>query len=235
MGEDFHILRYDGRGQGKSDCPEGIYHLDDQVEDLFALLEKYQIGNCALVGLSNGGRVALRFADLHSEMVWALAIADTYANPSRALKLKISSWLAAHEIGGALHRFDVATPWIWSESMIENSPELIEFYRQRAALMPEQVVYGLISGALEGQVNVENIVCPVLLMVGQEDILTTQKNHDELFKLMMAHGIDCQSATVAGGHASLIEHPEIMGEWVRPFLNNIWEHRNERLQLGIFS
>ncbi|MBY0415928.1 MAG: alpha/beta hydrolase, partial [Bdellovibrionales bacterium] len=111
--EKYKFLRYDCRGQGKSPRPESIYHLSDHVEDLRGLLLKLDLGKIVLVGLSNGGRVALEYARLFKEDLVGVVACDTYDEPTPMIKAKLGSWLAAFETGGGLHRFDVATPWIW--------------------------------------------------------------------------------------------------------------------------
>ena len=55
----FTLLRYDMRGQGESEAPEGPYPPRAHAEDLLALLDEAKLSRPALVGLSNGGSVAV--------------------------------------------------------------------------------------------------------------------------------------------------------------------------------
>jgi 3-oxoadipate enol-lactonase len=187
------------------------------VTDLEHLLEKLEITNVVLVGLSNGGRIALEFARRfnHAEKkIRAVVACDTYDNPSPLLKAKLRSWLWAHEESGPLHRFDIATPWIWGEETFKEKEELIMSYREKAGLVLDHVVKNLILGALETDIAIGEIDCPVLLIAGTEDLLTPVFYHEEMQK-KLKHG---ELVKVKAGHASLIERPGIMDKAIVPWL-----------------
>jgi 3-oxoadipate enol-lactonase len=67
------VIRYDLRGYGASTLPEGPY---SHVDDLLALIDFLGANPAHLVGLSLGGRVALRVAAQHPEAVRSLTLAD---------------------------------------------------------------------------------------------------------------------------------------------------------------
>jgi 3-oxoadipate enol-lactonase len=67
------VIRYDMRGYGGSSVPEGAY---SHTEDLLALIDFLGAHPAHLVGLSLGGRVALRVAAQHPEVVRSLTLAD---------------------------------------------------------------------------------------------------------------------------------------------------------------
>jgi pimeloyl-ACP methyl ester carboxylesterase len=63
------VVRYDLRGHGRSDGPRGPY---SDVRDLGRLLGELGIERCALVGCSEGARIAIDFALEHPEAVDAI-------------------------------------------------------------------------------------------------------------------------------------------------------------------
>lgn len=215
--EKFQILRYDCRGQGKSPKPDNIYHLDDHVEDLLAVLDKHELQNIILIGLSNGGRIALEFSRRFSEKVKACVACDTYDIPTPMMKAKLGSWLAAYEQGGGEHRFDIATPWIWGEEVFNDKNELLLSYRTRAGDIPGHVVRGLILGAMETSIDLTEISCPVLFIAGREDVLTPVFIHEK----MLTKTKNAELKVAPGGHASLIERPGIMDTHIVPWLETI--------------
>lgn len=212
----FRVLRYDCRGQGLSPKPNSIYTLEEHVLDLEHLLEKLDITHFILVGLSNGGRVALEFARSFKKThpPKAIVACDTYDNPSPLLKAKLRSWLHAHEESGPLHRFDIATPWIWGEDTFRDKEELILSYRDKAGLTMDHVVRNLILGALETNIDISEIECPVLLIAGAEDLLTPVFYHEDMLGKLK----DGEMMTVKGGHASLLERPVIMEKNILPWI-----------------
>jgi 3-oxoadipate enol-lactonase len=210
----FQVLRYDCRGQGGSDKPESIYTLDDHVSDLEDLIKHYQLEKIILIGLSNGGRIAMEFAIRHPEIVKALVAMDTYDEPTPMLKAKLNSWKMAHDVGGPLHRFDIATPWIWGEEVFNSKHELLLSYRDKAATLRPHVVKSLIDGALQTTIDLTKLKTKTLLICGEEDLLTPPFNHQK----MLAKLIDGKLIIVPGGHASVIERPNIMEKFILPWL-----------------
>ncbi len=63
----FQVLRFDTRGHGESDAPEGAYSLDLLTADAVGLLDALNIKTVHFVGLSMGGMIgqclALDYAD----------------------------------------------------------------------------------------------------------------------------------------------------------------------------
>ncbi len=215
--EHFSILRYDCRGQGGSPKPESIYSLEDHVLDLKNLLEEINIDNIILLGLSNGGRIAMEFSIRFPKMVKALVALDTYDEATPMLAAKLNSWKVAHEIGGPLHRFDVATPWIWGEEFFNHKNELILSYREKASGLKSHVVKGLIEGALESFIDLTKLEVQTLLVVGKEDLLTPVFNHEK----MIAKIRNGKLLIVEGGHASVLERPNIMEKNILPWLMEV--------------
>lgn len=209
----FVVLRYDCRGQGASPKPNSVYRLEDHVLDLEHLLQKLGITNFILVGLSNGGRIALEYAR-RFKTPKAVVACDTYDKASPLLKAKLRSWLLAHEESGPLHRFDIATPWIWGEETFRDKEELIMSYRDKAGLTLDHVVKNLILGALETDIDVTEIDCPVLLVAGTEDLLTPVFYHEDMLA-KLKHG---ELVKVKAGHASLLERPTIMEKDILPWI-----------------
>lgn len=70
---EFRAIRYDLRGFGASTVPQGPYSHSD---DLLALLVSLEAAPAHLVGLSMGGRYALRFALDHPGAVKSLTLID---------------------------------------------------------------------------------------------------------------------------------------------------------------
>src|SRR5438309_3568751 len=58
----FKVLRFDTRGHGASDAPEGEYTLDMMAYDVHGLLQGLGVERCHWVGLSMGGMIGQTFA-----------------------------------------------------------------------------------------------------------------------------------------------------------------------------
>lgn len=217
----YHILSYDPRGLGKSEkAKDNSYSLNDHVNDLEGLLQKHEIKKCHLFGLSNGGRVALKFAISNRERVISVSVSDTYFTVSELLKLKLNSWYEAQKNGGGLLRFDVATPWIWGESLVQKRPELVQYYRERANTIDSDVALGLIEGAMSGEISPSEVKFPLQILVGNEDLLTPASYHEKFYQQLQRQ--DCEYALLSGGHGAPLEYPFQFAKRVHAFIQKLY-------------
>jgi len=65
------VVRYDVRGFGRSSRPSGTY---SDAEDLLGLIEHLKIDDACLLGVSNGGRIALDFVTVYPSRVCGLIL-----------------------------------------------------------------------------------------------------------------------------------------------------------------
>ncbi len=70
----FRVIRYDVRGYGKSDRPKSNF---SDYKDLYSLLSHLGLRTTHIVGVSNGGRIALDFAVEYPQMVRSLVLVGT--------------------------------------------------------------------------------------------------------------------------------------------------------------
>lgn len=68
---DFHTIRYDRRGYGKSPAPTTWYY---ETDDLATLLHHLKVARAVLVGSSHGGELSIDFTLAHREMVQQLVL-----------------------------------------------------------------------------------------------------------------------------------------------------------------
>lgn len=240
--EFFHVLRYNCRGQEQ--LPQKLFQsaenrpitLTDHVDDLKELVKRIlnqlpDVGAVFFVGLSNGGRIVLKASEDHhfveSVKLKSVVAMDTYDELTPLLHLKLKSWLQASLVGGALHRFDVASPWIWGETFFKEKEEVILSYRQKIVESGKSEtsmdVVGLLSGALknespEDRVDLSKVLLPVLLIVGDEDLLTTPNKHQEMMGIIKNGTLKIIQKM---GHAGLIENPMLMKNEIVPYIKAI--------------
>ena len=73
----FHVLALDQRGHGDTEwAKDGAYAIDDHVGDIAAFHDRLDLGPVVLIGLSMGGRNAIRFTSLHPGKVEKLVVVD---------------------------------------------------------------------------------------------------------------------------------------------------------------
>ena len=73
------LVRYDMRGHGLSDAPEGDYFMGDLVADAAGLMDALGFRDAIFVGLSIGGVVAQGLAAERPDLVRAVVLSNTAA------------------------------------------------------------------------------------------------------------------------------------------------------------
>lgn len=79
----FRLVRYDERGCGLSDWDIGRFSFDDWVDDLEAVVDAAGLERFSLLGISQGGPVAIAYAVRHPERVSRLVLLGAYAQGRR--------------------------------------------------------------------------------------------------------------------------------------------------------
>jgi 3-oxoadipate enol-lactonase len=73
------IIRYDMRGHGKSDAPDGPYTMGQLISDAEAVCDAVSVRDAVFVGLSVGGMIAQGLAVKRPEIIRALVLSNTAA------------------------------------------------------------------------------------------------------------------------------------------------------------
>jgi pimeloyl-ACP methyl ester carboxylesterase len=94
-------IRYDQRGYGRSPLPQGSW---SDARDLIGLLEDLGIQRAALVGVSQGGQIALELAVARPDLVDALVLVGA-GLPGHAWSAQVQACLAAED--AAVRRGDL--------------------------------------------------------------------------------------------------------------------------------
>lgn len=79
----FHLVRYDERGCGLSDWDISRFRFTDWVEDLETVVDALGLDRFPLLGISQGGPVAIAYAVRHPERVSHLVLLGSYARGRR--------------------------------------------------------------------------------------------------------------------------------------------------------
>lgn len=218
LAQRFQVIRYDLRGFGKSalPTPEAYSHVDD----LAALLDRLEIPQAYLVGLSKGGAVAIDFAITHPARVGALVLIDTVLGGFHwsaegsardalvwqkagegGIQAAKESWLAHPLFEPAQRQPSVAARL----SQIVNEYSGWHFVNAN----PER---GLEPPAAE---RLKELGMPVLALVGEQDIPDFRQISE-----VISHQVPQTRKMVipAAGHMSNMEAPELVTQAVMEFL-----------------
>lgn len=167
----FRVLRYDMRGHGGSDAPEGPYTLEMLAEDAVGLLDALGTDAVHFVGLSIGGMIGQALALNHASRLNSLVLCDTSAIMPDEAKPILQQRIAAARQNGMAEQVDgTLERWFTPEYLKANPPE-VEMIRQQIQSTSLAGYIGC-SEALRGLNYLERlpeITLSTLVVVGEED------------------------------------------------------------------
>jgi 3-oxoadipate enol-lactonase len=97
--QDYQVITYDLRGHGLSEAPDHLTSIDLFADDLDQLLHFLGLRKAAVIGLSLGGRIAMRFSLKYPRQVQALILADAQSEtpPESAERFRNLAQVARRE------------------------------------------------------------------------------------------------------------------------------------------
>lgn len=214
FGKNYHVIRYDTRGHGRSSSPAGPYTLAQLGGDVLALMDYLSISHAHFCGLSMGGLTAQWLGVYAHDRMDKLVIANSAARVGTA-----DGWgqraRAAREEGLAGIADGAAGRW-FTPDFIAREPErvaaLVETMRQGSADGYAACCEALAVADLRDKI--QTIPNATLIIAGSQDPVTTII--DAAF--MQQKIKDAATVTLAASHISNIEAPEAFNQALATFL-----------------
>jgi pimeloyl-ACP methyl ester carboxylesterase len=223
LADEFTVVSYDRRGNGRSPAPTGwtTTSPEEQADDAAALLTALGIGPAAVFGTSSGGTFALCLLVRHPDSVRGLILHepglyalvddfDAVRGPVRAL---VDEATAAGGPAAAVERF-----WRYvagDDSWDGLTPALRERLRAAARTFVE-VELGTYERYLPGEETLSVLSAPLYLIVSEDSRPVFTKIACRLGQRL---GLDV--AISAGGHAAYHDHAEDLADLLRPILRRV--------------
>ena len=213
----FHVLRYDLRGHGKSDLPDGEWSLDDFVGDLVALLDSRGIAAAHVVGFSLGGLIVQKLALDHPERVKRLVILSAIAGRTEEEREKVRQRLRNVENDDVETNIALGVERWFSPEFRRNHPDLVQqridtylATNRRGYLNAHRV---FVTSDLADELH--RIDRPTLVMTGEFD-----PGSNARMARFMHQAIAGASLEILPGlrHAVLVEAPQVVAEKLDAFL-----------------
>ncbi len=218
----YRCIAYDFLGHGGSSLSGGEYSLEDEAENLQALMSQWGASPAHLVGLSMGGMVNLRLALAHPEDVLSLALLDTSAEEEVAERRPQYEALApAARARGMESVVDAVVPSFFSPGFMQPNPEPVTAFRR-------QLIDSNIDGIEQATKavtrrtsvldSISRIKVPTLVIVGSEDISTTPDKAQHIAEAISGARLE----TIPGaGHMTPLEQPERVSQLLSGFLSAV--------------
>jgi pimeloyl-ACP methyl ester carboxylesterase len=223
LADEFAVVSYDRRGNGRSPRPPGwsATSAAEQADDAAALLAALDLSPAAVFGTSLGGVIALclllrhpqmvRGAILHEPAFWPLF--DDPEEVKRTVGARIAEGMRSGGPREAIERFHrfVGSDANWDSL----DPELRERVRAGANIYFD-VDRVAMATYLPDDPTLAGIATPIQLLVGEHSLPFFAQAAGRL-----ATRLRVKITSTAGTHFGYLDHPVELAETVRPFLRAV--------------
>ena len=213
----YRVLRFDTRGHGGTDAPEGAYSLDQLAEDTRALLQALGIARTHFIGLSMGGFIGQILALTYPQMLQSLVLCDTTSRvPPDAKPMWDERIRAAQAHGMEPHVEPTIGRWL-TAPFREQRPDVVDRVRAMIRATNPAGYIGCCHAIamLDLTDRLQAIAAPTLVIVGEEDpgtpVTASRTIHE---RIKGSELIILKSAS----HLSNMEQPEAFNRAVTTFL-----------------
>ena len=215
LGKYFKVLRYDQRGHGMSEAPEGRYAFATLLADVIALMNVLAIRRAHFCGLSLGGATALGLAQQHPDRIDRAIVCDSPCMSTPASAKQWEERMAAAKIGGMAALVEPTLQRWFPAEVYAANPSGVAKVRDMVLSTPINGFIGCCAALADHNFRsaVASVTRPVLFMVGEKDPpnAVMREMHKELD--------GSQFIELAGaGHISNIEQPDAFTRALEKFL-----------------
>ncbi|MFH1803305.1 MAG: 3-oxoadipate enol-lactonase [Pseudomonadota bacterium] len=211
----FRVVTYDARGHGLSGIGDQDYSIDLHARDLMALFDHLGIKQAMICGLSVGGLIAQKLAELAPARVRGLILCDTAPKIGDA-----AGWNArieAIEKGGITVLADAIMERWLSPDFHKNRPAETALYRDMLVRTPVAGYVGTCKAIRDADLGeqAKRLAVPVLCICGTLDLATPPD-----LVIAMANCIPgAKMALIDGaGHLPCLEKPDELSRLIDGFI-----------------
>ena len=221
LASQYRLIVFDNRGVGQTSAPNTPYSIRQMAEDAAGLLDAIGLSGVHVAGHSMGGQIAQELALAHPERVRTLMLLSSCARIDERGKAVIESWGELPRLVDAVTGLRLSFPWIYT-SHFYATPGAIERVIEEVfsnPFPPTPAGIYLQSRAItsfDTTTRLDQIKCPTLVVVGNEDILSGLP-----FSEQLARGIRGSQLSVLEkcAHGLPTESPEATAAAMLDFLS----------------
>lgn len=217
----FSCVAWDARGYGASDDYEGPLEFDDFISDVLRVLDYFGVQRAHLVGLSMGGRIAMRVALLHPSRIATLTLVDTHEgfeafSPEQrqafvdSRRAPLLAGKEPRDIADAVAR-TLVSPNARPEHLQQLVDSIAVLHKESYIKSLQATVAQVVLG------DISAIRAPAHFIVGADDQLTPIAMHREMAEKMGGSPV---SVLPDAGHLSNIENAQAFNAaaltWLMP-------------------
>jgi non-heme chloroperoxidase len=190
--------------------------MDDAADDLNELLDKLEISDCAVAGVSIGGYIALSFWSKYPKRVRQLVLANTRARADNDTEKRgRDEMIAAIQQHGPEILPDRMLPRLLKPNAAANVVRAVRTMIEQANGTASAYAVMAMRDRADFSATVHKIDCPVLVVTGEQDVIIRAEDSRD-----MAAAIPGARFVLVpdSGHLSNMENPQAFNRALLDFI-----------------
>ncbi|WP_040495381.1 alpha/beta fold hydrolase [Ilumatobacter nonamiensis] len=225
----YQAIALDNRGAGRSDKPHTPYSLEQMADDAIAVLDHAGIDTAHVVGASMGGAISQIVAVKYPERTRSITLACTAGTNHPWREDLLVEWSENAKQGGMGMMSREAMRWVIGPRSFRRLLPAMGWLGPLALGRPSHAFSNQVDAIMNVDTSMvdelENIDVPVLVLVGNQDILTPRGDSEELADRIPT----AELAVISGAaHGFMIEHASTFNRVLLEFLGRAetaWQRR----------
>ena len=222
FGSRFRLVLVDNRGVGRSERPPGPYDLEVMADDALAALDHAGYGSAHVMGASMGGIIAQVIGVRHPERVRSLTLACTASRHFGWRRELLGEWADQAQAYGMREFVRRNLRWMVGPRSLRRMWPAMAVLGPLAFNVPVSSFVAQIQAILaiddDLREGLTGIAVPTLVLVGSQDVLTTQGDSEEIASLVPG----AELAVIRGGaHLFMVEQAGAFNRTVLEFLDGV--------------
>ena len=218
----FRLIMLDNRGVGRSDRPPGPYGIETMGDDTIAVLDHAGYGSAHLLGASMGGIISQAVAVAYPERIRSLIVACSACRHHEWRIELLEDWADQAETYGMREFVRKNLQWMVGPRSLKRLWPALAVLGPLAFNVPTESFVAQIRGIVEMDDALRDelvaVQTPTLVLVGSQDVLTTQGDSEEIASLIP----NAELSVVRGGaHLFMVEQAGAFNRTVLDFLDRV--------------
>ena len=222
----FRTIGLDNRGVGRSDKPQGRYHLEEMADDAVRVLDECGVDSAHVIGHSMGGVIAQFLALRHPERVDSLVLSATACHHHMWRRELLAEWASIALERGMREVSRRSMRWLVGPRSLRRYWPALGIVGPLALNVPAHAFAAQARAILDADDSLrERLVevrVPTLVVSGSQDILTPTADGEDL-----AHHIPGADLVIIAGaaHGFPVEHALTFNRLIGDFLGRVIAER----------
>jgi len=222
LGANFRLIMMDNRGVGRSGRPDGPFDLEVMAADAIAVMDHAGYGSAHVIGASMGGIISQILAVRHPDRVRSLVLACTACHHYTWRRELLAEWAEQAQTFGMREFVRQNLRWMVGPRSLRRLAPALAVLGPIAFSVPVTSFVAQIDAILRIEDGLRDelvaIDVPTLVLVGSQDVLTTQGDSEEIASFVPG----AELVVLRGGaHLFQVEQARSFNRVVGEFLNRV--------------